>query len=209
GETAAALEILKATNSYGQLALCDMRENKKGEALARALKVKDRFKGVRTKYYVLKAFASTAEVCVGAGGLLSRSRRGAEARGRWKKGGWGGGGEEGVRRWGRRGVGRREDGEGESGEEPSLSRCRRQLSRKSSISKLWLSKSKGPSASGNISEIDLADEQSLREIAVKWIDKLEQASKPYIGHNPDSDPDTDPYPEPQPLCPNPKSAPFP
>ena len=31
-------------------------------ASARASQVKDRFKGKRTKYYVLKAFASTAEV---------------------------------------------------------------------------------------------------------------------------------------------------
>ena len=39
-----------------------MRQKERKEALAKALAVKDRFKGVRTKYYVLKAFASTAEV---------------------------------------------------------------------------------------------------------------------------------------------------
>ena len=43
-------------------ALCLLRQKERKEALAKALAVKDRFKGVRTKYYVLKAFASTAEV---------------------------------------------------------------------------------------------------------------------------------------------------
>ena len=36
--------------------------SKREEALEKANMVKDRFKGKRTKYYVLKAFSSTAEV---------------------------------------------------------------------------------------------------------------------------------------------------
>ena len=60
--TAEAHAILKETNSYGQLALCLLRMGDEEGALGYALKVKDRFKGPRTKYYVLKAFASTAEV---------------------------------------------------------------------------------------------------------------------------------------------------
>lgn len=40
-----------------------LRQNEFKEALNKVLAVKDRFKGLRTKYYVLKAFASTAEVC--------------------------------------------------------------------------------------------------------------------------------------------------
>ncbi|EOD28762.1 hypothetical protein EMIHUDRAFT_234587 [Emiliania huxleyi CCMP1516] len=59
--TAEAHAILKETNSYGQLALCLLRMGDEEGALGYALKVKDRFKGPRTKYYVLKAFASTAE----------------------------------------------------------------------------------------------------------------------------------------------------
>ncbi|KAL1515655.1 hypothetical protein AB1Y20_002273 [Prymnesium parvum] len=62
GDTDGAMDILKSTNSYGQQALCLLRSNQAREALDKALAVKDRFKGVRTKYYVLKAFASTAEV---------------------------------------------------------------------------------------------------------------------------------------------------
>ena len=61
-EVAGALDILKTTNSYGQLALGLLRSGQKEQALEKALKVKDRFKGKRTKYYVLKAYSSTAEV---------------------------------------------------------------------------------------------------------------------------------------------------
>jgi hypothetical protein len=61
-EVAGALDILKTTNSYGQLALGLLRSGLQDQALEKALKVKDRFKGKRTKYYVLKAFSSTAEV---------------------------------------------------------------------------------------------------------------------------------------------------
>lgn len=61
-EVASALTILKHTNSFGQLALALLRSGQKQEALEQVLQVKDRFKGKRTKYYVLKAFASAAEV---------------------------------------------------------------------------------------------------------------------------------------------------
>ena len=53
-------------------ALCLLRQKERKEALAKALAVKDRFKGVRTKYYVLKAYASTAEVVLK---LLEDSQR--------------------------------------------------------------------------------------------------------------------------------------
>ena len=61
-DIAGAMAILKNTNSWGQLALALLRSGKREEALEKALLVKDRFKGKRTKYYVLKAYASTAEV---------------------------------------------------------------------------------------------------------------------------------------------------
>jgi len=61
-EVVGALDILRTTNSYGQHALALLRSGRKEQALEKALKVKDRFKGKRTKYYVLKAFSSTAEV---------------------------------------------------------------------------------------------------------------------------------------------------
>jgi len=63
-EREAALNILKLTNSFGQSALCLYRSNKREEALEKALQVKDRFRGPRTKYYVLKAYSSTAEVFI-------------------------------------------------------------------------------------------------------------------------------------------------
>ncbi len=57
-----ALDLLRETNSYGQLALCYLRKGERQQALEKALQTKDRFKGKRTKYYVLKGFTSTAEV---------------------------------------------------------------------------------------------------------------------------------------------------
>ncbi len=87
-----AIAILKSTNSFGQLALALLRSGQFEEAFERAMRVKDRFKGKRTKYYVLKAFASTAEVILellkGAiarqEGLTSheRSKAGANTSGR-------------------------------------------------------------------------------------------------------------------------------
>jgi len=74
--TADAHAILKNTNSYGQLALCLLRLGHADQAMSYALKVKDRFKGPRTKYYVLKAFSSTAEVFLR---LLERAKIDAEA----------------------------------------------------------------------------------------------------------------------------------
>jgi len=62
GEVESALKILEITNSYGQLALALLRTGKPAEAYEMAQKVKDRFKGRRTKYYVLKGFVSVAEV---------------------------------------------------------------------------------------------------------------------------------------------------
>ena len=80
-----AIAILKSTNSYGQLALALLRSGQSQEAFERAMCVKDRFKGRSTKYYVLKAFASTAEVILellkgalaheGAGSTRERSTR--------------------------------------------------------------------------------------------------------------------------------------
>ena len=58
----ATLDLLRETNSYGQLALCYLRKGERQQALEKALQTKDRFKGKRTKYYVLKGFTSTAEV---------------------------------------------------------------------------------------------------------------------------------------------------
>lgn len=74
--TADAHDILKSTNSYGQLALCLLRLGQADQALSYAQKVKDRFKGPRTKYYVLKAFSSTAEVFLR---LLERAKADADA----------------------------------------------------------------------------------------------------------------------------------
>ena len=62
GDIDGALKILKQTNSYGPTALALLRGGELGEAYSMALKVKDRFKGRRTKYYVLKAYTSCAEV---------------------------------------------------------------------------------------------------------------------------------------------------
>ena len=62
GENSRALAMLEKTNSYGQLALALLRAGRPKEAYAMALKVTDRFKGRRTKYYVLKGFLSVAEV---------------------------------------------------------------------------------------------------------------------------------------------------
>ena len=80
-----AIAILNSTNSYGQLALALLRSGQSQEAFERAMRVKDRFKGRSTKYYVLKAFASTAEVILellkgaltreGAGSTSERSMR--------------------------------------------------------------------------------------------------------------------------------------
>ena len=59
-----ALSILQSPKgkSNGQLALALLRSGRHEEALAKAMLLMDRFKGKRTKYYVLKAYASTAEV---------------------------------------------------------------------------------------------------------------------------------------------------
>ena len=48
--------------AVAQLALALLRSGNREEALEKCMLVKDRFKGKRTKYYVLKAYASTAEV---------------------------------------------------------------------------------------------------------------------------------------------------
>ena len=61
-EVEAAHRLLEKTNSLGQAALCALRRQKPVEALTHALACKDRFKGPRTKYYVLKGFSATAEV---------------------------------------------------------------------------------------------------------------------------------------------------
>lgn len=75
-ELAEAVKILEKTNSNGQCALAYLRSGRHQEALEKALMVKDRFKGRRTKYYVLKAFASTAEVIL----KLLELARGLERR---------------------------------------------------------------------------------------------------------------------------------
>jgi len=62
GEVQSALAILEETNSYGPLALALLRTGEPQKAYDMALKVKDRFKGRRTKYYLLKSFVSVAEV---------------------------------------------------------------------------------------------------------------------------------------------------
>jgi hypothetical protein len=62
GDFSGALQILRTTNSYGPTALALMREGKQSEAYSMALKVKDRFKGRRTKYYVLKSFVAVCDV---------------------------------------------------------------------------------------------------------------------------------------------------
>jgi hypothetical protein len=62
GDIDGALKILKQTNSYGPTALALLRGGELGEAYSMALKVKDRFKGRRTKYYVLKSFVAVCDV---------------------------------------------------------------------------------------------------------------------------------------------------
>ena len=62
GDFGGALQILRTTNSYGPTALALMRAGEQGEAYSMALKVKDRFKGRRTKYYVLKSFVAVCDV---------------------------------------------------------------------------------------------------------------------------------------------------
>ena len=62
GDVEAALSMLETSISYGQHALALLRVGRPAEAYEKALKVKDRFKGRRTKYYVLKGFASVTEV---------------------------------------------------------------------------------------------------------------------------------------------------
>ena len=62
GDFGGALCILRTTNSYGPTALALMRAGEPSEAYAMALKVKDRFKGRRTKYYVLKSFVAVCDV---------------------------------------------------------------------------------------------------------------------------------------------------
>ena len=63
-EVAGAMAILAlpTMKSHGQHALALLRSSRRQEALEMALRAKDRFKGKRTKYYVLKAYSSTAEV---------------------------------------------------------------------------------------------------------------------------------------------------
>ena len=62
GDFGGALQILRTTNSYGPTALALMRAGEQSEAYSMALKVKDRFKGRRTKYYVLKSFVAVCDV---------------------------------------------------------------------------------------------------------------------------------------------------
>ena len=50
-----ALDLLRETNSYGQLALCYLRKGERQQALEKALQTKDRFKGKRTSTTCSKA----------------------------------------------------------------------------------------------------------------------------------------------------------
>ena len=83
-DIAGAIGILKNTNSYGQYALALLRSGKREEALEKAMMGKDRFKGKKTKYYVLKAFSSTAEVILK---LLELARHSEKRRQRAERAG--------------------------------------------------------------------------------------------------------------------------
>jgi len=168
GDTAGALEILMATNSYGQLALCFLRDGKKEEALSRALLVKDRFKGVRTKYYVLKAFASTAEVIFQ---LLEDSQKKEEENaaipnGRDSAVGGGRGSFTALSL--------------STSLSSSLSALSRPVSRLSTLATLfWSTSSKAPAIQGQRSEVHLDDVNALNAIAMEWVEKLEQFGNIY------------------------------
>jgi len=177
GDTPAALAILETTNSYGQLALCYLRQGKNDEALMRVMKVKDRFKGVRTKYYVLKAFASTSEVILklleDSQNVERRSRFGMS--GRANSGSVHGGdpalGPDGFQDLQAAAVVSRSNGM-----RSSLSVLRKPVSR---LSSLLRSSSKLPNLSGDLSSAPQVNAHSLNEIAVEWIEKLEQFGNIY------------------------------
>jgi len=175
-ELAEAVKILEKTNSNGQCALGYLRSGRHQEALEKALMVKDKFKGRRTKYYVLKAFASTAEVIL----KLLELARGLERR---------------KQRAERSGIGGGSSGKGSGGSDRK-SRDRHASAMGTSPGRLssWsqsmrsivdnvaegASTKRVSQVSGSTNDaVRIDDLPKLTLIAQEWIDKLLQFGKVY------------------------------
>ena len=167
-----ALDLLRETNSYGQLALCYLRKGERQQALEKALQTKDRFKGKRTKYYVLKGFTSTAEVILKLleDAILRRRRTDALSS--------------------TQSLSVAPDGSpaGRS-RRNSLTRANSRVSRAvaSRLTKVGRqSTAIGDAASGGRG-VQVGDLTKLQEIAEEWIEKLSQFSNVYaVAQNSDS-----------------------